>query len=132
MDLQPYLADLVRRSLFPVREITVKIAAIEYRSRFQLRPEAGDYIGIELGADVSTDVNLDDFMVFDNDELRAREFFKKAEPFASPGAYINFLTQEEGDRVAFAYGPAFARLVEIKKKYDPTNFFRMNQNIKPQ
>jgi FAD/FMN-containing dehydrogenase len=62
----------------------------------------------------------------------AREFFKKAEPFASPGAYINFLTQEEGDRVAFAYGPAFTRLVEIKKKYDPTNFFRMNQNIKPE
>ena len=61
----------------------------------------------------------------------AREFFKKAEPFASPGAYINFLTQEEGDRVAFAYGPAFARLVEVKKKYDPTNLFRMNQNIKP-
>lgn len=76
MDLQPYLADLIRRSLFPVREITVKIAAIEYRSRFQLRPEAGDYIGIEVGADASTDVNLDDFMVFDNDELRAREFFK--------------------------------------------------------
>ena len=62
----------------------------------------------------------------------AREFFKKSEPFASPGAYINFLTQEEGDRVAFAYGPAFARLVGIKKKYDPTNFFRMNQNIKPE
>ena len=62
----------------------------------------------------------------------AREFFRKAEPFASGGAYINFLTQEEGDRVAFAYGPAFKRLVEIKKKYDPTNFFRMNQNIKPE
>jgi hypothetical protein len=76
MDLQPYLADLIRRSLFPVRDITVKIAAIEYRSRFQLRPQAGDYIGIEVGADASTDVNLDDFMVFDNDESRAREFFK--------------------------------------------------------
>jgi len=62
----------------------------------------------------------------------AREFFKKAEPYASGGAYINFLTQEEGDRVAFAYGPAYKRLVEIKKKYDPTNFFRMNQNIKPE
>jgi FAD/FMN-containing dehydrogenase len=62
----------------------------------------------------------------------AREFFRKSEPFASGGAYINFLTQEEGDRIAFAYGKAFPRLVEIKKKYDPTNFFRMNQNIKPE
>jgi FAD/FMN-containing dehydrogenase len=62
----------------------------------------------------------------------AREFFKKSEPFASGGAYINFLTQDETDRIAFAYGTAFTRLIDLKKKYDPTNFFRMNQNIKPQ
>ena len=62
----------------------------------------------------------------------AREFFTKSQPFASAGAYINFLTQEETDRIAFAYGPTFKRLVDLKKKYDPTNFFRMNQNIKPQ
>ena len=61
----------------------------------------------------------------------AREFFRKSEPFASGGAYINFLTQDETDRIAFAYGTAFTRLVALKKKYDPTNFFRMNQNIKP-
>jgi FAD/FMN-containing dehydrogenase len=62
----------------------------------------------------------------------AREFFTQSQPFASGGAYINFLTEEETDRIAFAYGPAFKRLVDLKKKYDPTNFFRMNQNIKPQ
>jgi len=61
----------------------------------------------------------------------AREFFAKAQPFASSGAYINFLTQDETDRIAFAYGASYNRLVELKKKYDPTNFFRMNQNIKP-
>jgi len=61
----------------------------------------------------------------------AREFFTQSQPFASGGAYINFLTQDEGDRVAFAYGATYKRLVELKKKYDPTNFFRMNQNIKP-
>jgi len=61
----------------------------------------------------------------------AREFFAKAQPFASRGAYINFLTEEESDRIAFAYGATYQRLVEIKKKYDPTNLFRMNQNIKP-
>jgi FAD/FMN-containing dehydrogenase len=61
----------------------------------------------------------------------AREFFTKSQPFASSGAYINFLTQDEGDRIAFAYGATYKRLVELKKKYDPTNFFRMNQNIKP-
>jgi len=61
----------------------------------------------------------------------SRAFFAKAKPFASPGAYINFMTEEEGDRLEFAYGAAYDRLVELKKKYDPTNFFRMNQNIKP-
>lgn len=61
----------------------------------------------------------------------AREFFAKSQPFASGGAYINFLTQDETDRIAFAYGSVYKRLVELKKKYDPTNFFRMNQNIKP-
>ena len=61
----------------------------------------------------------------------AREFFAKSEPFASGGAYINFLTEEETDRIAFAYGATYNRPVELKKKYDPTNFFRMNQNITP-
>lgn len=61
----------------------------------------------------------------------AREFFARSQPFASSGAYINFLTQEETDRIAFAYGSTWNRLVELKSKYDPTNLFRMNQNIKP-
>ena len=61
----------------------------------------------------------------------AREFFAKSQPFASKGAYINFLTEEEAGRIAFAYGATYKRLVEIKTKYDPRNFFRMNQNIKP-
>jgi FAD/FMN-containing dehydrogenase len=61
----------------------------------------------------------------------AREFFAKSQPFASGGAYINFLTQEESGRIEFAYGKSYGRLAKLKKKYDPTNFFRMNQNIKP-
>lgn len=61
----------------------------------------------------------------------AREFFARSQPFASSGAYINFLTLEETDRIAFAYGATWNRLVELKSKYDPTNLFRMNQNIKP-
>ncbi len=47
------------------------------------------------------------------------------------GAYVNFLTQDETDRTALAYGATYDRLVQLKKKYDPTNLFRMNQNIKP-
>jgi hypothetical protein len=74
--LQPYLADLLRRSLFPVTGLTVKLAAIEQRSEFQLRADEGDYVGIEVGADASADISLDDFMVFENDEERAKGFFR--------------------------------------------------------
>ena len=61
----------------------------------------------------------------------AREFFKASAPYASAGAYVNFMTAEEGDRVAGAYGSNYERLVEIKRRYDPGNVFHFNQNIKP-
>ena len=61
----------------------------------------------------------------------AREFFKASAPYASAGAYVNFMTAEEGDRVAAAYGSNYDRLAEIKKRYDPENVFHLNQNIKP-
>jgi FAD/FMN-containing dehydrogenase len=61
----------------------------------------------------------------------ARQFFNAAAPYASAGAYVNFMTEEEGNRVAAAYGDNYPRLVEIKRKYDPTNVFRMNQNVQP-
>jgi FAD/FMN-containing dehydrogenase len=61
----------------------------------------------------------------------AREFFNDSKPFASAGAYMNFMTAEESDRIPLAYGRNYKRLMEVKKKYDPDNFFRVNQNIKP-
>ncbi len=61
----------------------------------------------------------------------ARDYFKATAPFASGGVYVNFLTADEGDRVHSAYGPNYDRLAQVKKKYDPDNLFRMNQNIKP-
>jgi FAD/FMN-containing dehydrogenase len=60
----------------------------------------------------------------------ARRFFKASAPFASAGAYVNFMTEDEGDRVAAAYGANYERLKQIKKKYDPENIFHNNQNIK--
>jgi FAD/FMN-containing dehydrogenase len=48
------------------------------------------------------------------------------------GAYVNFLADEGEDRVRAAYpGATWDRLVEIKRRYDPTNLFRLNQNIPP-
>lgn len=61
----------------------------------------------------------------------SREFFNASTPFATGGVYINFMTEEETDRVGLAFGSSMERLIEIKKKYDPNNLFRMNQNVKP-
>jgi FAD/FMN-containing dehydrogenase len=52
--------------------------------------------------------------------------------FSTGAAYLNFLGEEGPDRVRAAYGEEkYKKLTELKKKYDPSNFFHMNQNIKP-
>jgi FAD/FMN-containing dehydrogenase len=60
----------------------------------------------------------------------ARAFFEASKPYVSAGAYVNFMTGDESDRVAAAYGANYSRLKEIKMKYDPENVFHNNQNIK--
>ena len=47
------------------------------------------------------------------------------------GAYVNFMMEEGLDRIKSTYGGNYDRLVEIKRKYDPNNFFHVNQNIRP-
>jgi FAD/FMN-containing dehydrogenase len=61
----------------------------------------------------------------------AREFWTAMRPFSTGGVYANNLGDEGEDRVRAAYGDNYRRLVALKKKYDPTNFFRQNQNIAP-
>ena len=62
----------------------------------------------------------------------ARDFFDAMQPHAGGRVYVNFLGEEGGSRVRQAYGARnYERLVELKRAYDPTNFFRLNQNIEP-
>ncbi len=61
----------------------------------------------------------------------AREFWTAMQPYLSGRVYVNYLGAEEGDRIREAYGLNYDRLAALKKKYDPTNFFRLNQNIRP-
>jgi len=77
LDLQPYLADLIRRSFFSIPNVSVKIAAIEQRSTFKLDREAGGNIGIELGADAAVALNLDDYLVYDANPERSVEVFRQ-------------------------------------------------------
>lgn len=61
----------------------------------------------------------------------AREVWHAARPFTTGGVYANNLGDEGEDRVRAAYGENHARLAAIKARYDPSNFFRLNQNIRP-
>lgn len=73
--LQPFLADFIRRAILPAQLITVQIAAIEFRSSFRV-----DFdelrVGLELGSDISADINLDDYFVYDVNSETSIEFFK--------------------------------------------------------
>jgi FAD/FMN-containing dehydrogenase len=61
----------------------------------------------------------------------AREYWDAVHPFSAGGAYVNFMMDEGEDRVRASYRGHYERLAAIKAKYDPANFFRVNQNIKP-
>lgn len=60
-----------------------------------------------------------------------RQLFDAAAPFASGSVYVNFMPDDEKGRIEQAYGTNYGRLSEIKRRYDPDNLFRMNQNIQP-
>jgi hypothetical protein len=60
-----------------------------------------------------------------------REFWDAMRPFLAEAAYVNYLGEVSEEAVRAAYGRKYERLTALKGKYDPTNFFRMNQNIKP-
>jgi hypothetical protein len=67
-----------------------------------------------------------------DDTAWVRDFFASLQPFSTGGVYVNFLGNEGKDRVKASYSAAkYDRLVALKNKYDPTNFFRLNQNIEP-
>ncbi|MBD3402674.1 oxidoreductase, partial [candidate division GN15 bacterium] len=68
-----------------------------------------------------------------NDEIRAwaKDYWEQLHPFSAGGAYVNFMMDEGEDRVRATYRGNFDRLQRVKARYDPTNFFHVNQNITP-
>jgi FAD/FMN-containing dehydrogenase len=60
-----------------------------------------------------------------------REYHTALEPHTSDGGYVNFMAEDDQSRVRANYGPNYERLASVKKAYDPTNLFHLNQNIVP-
>lgn len=117
VELQPFLGDLLRRCLFPIYGVTVKIGAIEHRSNFKIQKSYSEYIGIETGADMAS-LNLDEFMVFDNNDYLSIDFFKNL-----LFKHINSLLSDEHKvryadeliNAAFTQTPAFEELVRASE-----------------
>lgn len=61
-----------------------------------------------------------------------RSYWEALHPYSAGGAYSNFMMEEGENRVKKAYGNNYNRLVQVKSKYDPDNFFKVNQNIQPE
>jgi FAD/FMN-containing dehydrogenase len=60
-----------------------------------------------------------------------KDYWAAIHPYSMGGAYVNFMMEEGVDRIKATYRDNYQRLVAVKRKYDPTNFFHVNQNIKP-
>ena len=61
----------------------------------------------------------------------ARGLYEALKPYSSGSYLLNFLAEESPDTILAAFGRNYPRLVEVKDKYDPTNFFSLNQNVHP-
>lgn len=117
IDLQPYLADLLKRTLLSVEGVSVKIAAIEQRCNFRIAELGGLDVGIEIGADAAASLNLDEYMVFDNNSENAKNFFgqlifKHISSIASFEEIRGAADYEHFVRVAFTQGNAFDEFVK--------------------
>lgn len=61
----------------------------------------------------------------------ARDYWEDTHPYSAGAAYLNFMMEEGSERIEATYGENYERLQRIKAKYDPENFFKVNQNIEP-
>lgn len=123
LDLQPLLAEFLKRSFFSNANITVKIASLEYRSNFSERLEKNNVLGFEMSADVSSALELDDYYVYDRNpartvgmfsELAYRHISAEADGVSQVDKYLetNYGIREAGELIGALFsGEAFTELV---------------------
>ncbi|MGZ5130308.1 MAG: FAD-binding oxidoreductase [Caldimonas sp.] len=97
----------------------------------RVKPEATAFVGRDARYIMNVHGRWSDTR--DGEPVRtwARRTFQELAPHATGGGYVNFLTDDESERVAASYGANYPRLQAVKKRYDPANLFRMNLNIAP-
>ncbi|GAK93288.1 hypothetical protein JCM19298_2007 [Nonlabens ulvanivorans] len=75
LDIQPYLAEFFKKSFIASPKITLKIGALEYRSNFTIPREKHNYIGFELGSDISSNLDIDEYYVYDRNPFEITKVF---------------------------------------------------------
>ncbi|HEY5054570.1 MAG TPA: hypothetical protein VII58_00325, partial [Acidobacteriaceae bacterium] len=103
LDVQPYLAEFIKRSFLPLSSVTVKIASLEYRSNFGVNTARG-VVGFEMGADISAFLDIDDYYVYDRNPKEITDAFADilVRHLANelPSGYLAGLGMETGAKLA--------------------------------
>jgi len=73
-DIQPYLAEMLKRGLIPISNVVIKIASLEYRSNFYYHGPTSN-IGLEIGSDITANIDVDDYYVYDRNPVELSRFF---------------------------------------------------------
>jgi FAD/FMN-containing dehydrogenase len=96
-------------------------------------PERSAFRGRDAAVLLSLEANWSDAADDERNIAWARQFIASMEPYSDGSRYLNFAGfQEEGEAMMRAsFGPHYARLLALKRRYDPSNLFRLNQNIDP-
>ena len=111
---------LSQMHLYPISGAASRVGAEETPWAYR----DAKYAGVIVGVDPDP-ANADKITKW------CKEYWEALHPYSSGGAYSNFMMDEGQDRVKASYKHNYNRLAKIKMKYDPTNLFRVNQNIKP-
>ena len=125
IDLTADFAGRMRSPLtaFPIWQMGGAVARVD--------DDATAFRGRDVGHTFNLTGNTADEAGFDEEREWVREFFAALEPFQT-SVYVNFLMEEGEERIRDAYGAEkYDRLKALKRKYDPDNFFSLNQNIPP-
>ncbi len=111
---------LSQMHLYPISGVASRVGAEETPWAYR----DANYAGVIVGVDPNPS-NADKITTW------CKDYYNALHPYSSGGAYSNFMMDEGQERVMASYKHNYERLTQIKAKYDPTNFFRVNQNIKP-
>ena len=111
---------LSQMHLYPISGAAGKVAKDETAWAFRDAKYAGVIVGVD--ADPANHDKITSW---------CKDYWEALHPYSSGGAYLNFIMNEGQNRIKASYKDNYDRLTKIKKKYDPANFFRVNQNIVP-